>query len=310
MFRFIAWLFLWCVVSIPYDAFAAKDYSLLPGKLQVNPETVPARGQTQEKNNTTSTALSNPVWIALYLQTPVRSIYDGKLIYRTRTLEPVKADTVSYMMEFRSAANMRESARVQIKRTPECVLAGYGYFTNEEYRKQLTTLPDGEYRVAILANGVRCSNVAALVVDSKLDISKEPVIKVTPLHPWPEEPLLPLLGIQVTGPYPQDANLTNYAVDMAMGFYVDGVQRTCGIKSWAGCIRPLNSGETELASIIDPNPAEGPLDLLHYDPWACYPAIDPVKPHKFTLGIGKHSTHEMELKYTGKWEEEWDAVGK
>jgi hypothetical protein len=247
------------------------------------------------------------LWVALYFQSPVRSIHDCVYLYQTKHPYQGGPSAESWQMEIRSA---RDNTRVMIVPwgpLPQSrIVADFGYFNKIMPKGTVPDVPDGIYRVALLHNGKRCSYVAQFVIDSGFDPRKEPLFRVVTLPPWPDGSQMPLVAVQVTGPTPEDPGLTTYVVETYVSLIVDGREHRWGSPpSWSGSVRPLHSGERVMVwPLLNTNSEP-------YEPtsFVLYPAIEPETSHKFSVKVGNYQSKPMKLEYMGRLEEAWDAPG-
>jgi len=252
------------------------------------------------------------VWVTLMPKSPIRFLEDYHIrTYRLRSLVPGGAKIASAELEIRASEGDRRIAMIPYRplvRTggpgsspplasgtilKEEVREGWGQL-NESERRRIGFLIDGDYLIALIVNGVRCSNVAQLRIDSQFNPQSEPTLKVTPLDAGPGASL-PLLGVRVIGPTPEDPELTNFAIKAAPEVIVDGIRREgAGVSFWGGNIAAIRSGE--IFTHI--------LDLSHVRP-----PIEPVpagERHAVVVRVAKYESEPIMLQPDISLAQTWD----
>lgn len=256
----------------------------------------------------TSGTLAPTAWSALYCKTPISSIQEGACRILNKDLATGKQTTglhgEEWQMEIRAARDEKRVLAISPVKNPpphpDWFPDMYAFVFSG-----LPILPDGEYRAALLENGKRISNVARIVIDSKFDSAKEPVVRTTTLPPWPDGSKLPLIAVQATGPKEEEGRLSAYADELELNVVVDGTSYGSGHSGSGSFIvgAYVHPGHVSLYNIIDPNPKP-------YDPASFYNVsveVAPDKPHQFYIKAGKFQSAPMKLEYTGTMEKEWDA---
>jgi hypothetical protein len=245
------------------------------------------------------------VWITLFPSTPIRSLKEYRHTYRARSPAPEGIKIESCEFELRSGDGLRRIARF-----PYALAVGGGPLRDllapgkvfksqgmggsdaltESEQRRIGSLADGDYLVALIVNGVRCSNVAAFTVDSKFDPSREPTLKLFSLSGAPGAGL-PYLGIRAIGPTPQDPKLTNMAVAFPE-IFADGVKRERQSMTWVGPVGPLQPGK--ICTFI--------LDIASN----FAPAIEPGKAHEVYVKVGKYQSEPITISPGDPLGKTWD----
>ncbi|MFC1601188.1 M56 family metallopeptidase [Candidatus Sumerlaeota bacterium] len=215
-------------------------------------------------------------WATLFVKSPIRSVKEYEHVLLGDKL-------VSCELEIRSAKDNRV-----VLKSPRASLARKGGLTEAELR-QLASLPDGEYLVALTVDGARCSNVATFKLAADFDPVQHPTLTVTALDPPPGQQL-PLLGLRAIGPTPEDPKLLHTSVAFPV-VTIDGVDHSASTMKWAGPDGPLRSGETRLQI----------LDLEHFAP--------PIKPgrHTIKIKVGKYESAPITVAADWPLARQWDA---
>jgi len=258
-----------------------------------------------------------PFPITLFPASPIRSMSDYAHVFRVRRDDWGGAAITSCELEIRDAPGNQTVARVPNRRNRAfaglapgrdvpAVISDSGRDSLSEAHKHLLSdsgrdelseadkrllesLPDGEYRVALIVNGLRRSNVAPVTVDSFFDPAREPTLKLSALG-GPGGGL-PYLGIRAIGPTPQDSDLTNEAVAFPK-IFADGVERKWRAMTWAGPVRPLKPGQMDLR-ILD---VGSNLD----------PPLEPGKAHEVYVKVGKYQSAPIMLAFEDPLGKVWD----
>jgi beta-lactamase regulating signal transducer with metallopeptidase domain len=210
-----------------------------------------------------------PVKATLLPVSPIRSLAD----YRHNqwvvpSSENVEIETCEF--EIRASSDNRRIARFKYNNYP---LKGrrFGCRLQKDQIREIGTIANGTYRIALYVNGIRCSNIAELRIDSNADLSREPVLKLVFL---PTEEGTPILGMQARGPDPADPDFwytTTYYPDL----FVDGTIRKLETIKYDGVDGVLQAN-AQTATI---------LDLEN-----CFPAIEPNKRHIIWATAGKYQS--------------------
>jgi len=245
-----------------------------------------------------------PVWISLLPLSPIRSFAEYHHLYRVQALVKADLQIESCRLLIRRAKDQSHVAHLKgtvalpkgllnRERFPGGITFGAWEPGRNEVRR-LGVLPDGEYRVAVYVNGIRCSNVAKVIIRQNhdpRDLNRQPTLRAFPIEPGPDGKLR-YLGICGTGPTPQDAKLTN----MSLAFpelVVDGVVRRLNGMEWSGPVAPLQSGQRHQRII----------ELNRYDP-----KIDGGKKHTVRARVGKHESAPIVISPAAPLGKAWDAV--
>jgi len=239
------------------------------------------------------------VWITLLALSPVRSPRELYLHHRTKSLTAAGARITSCQLEVRSAKDNLRMAKIDcenffyeyIHKNKLLKWSGWRDNLNERQIRRIEPLDDGEYLLAIYVNGVRCSNVVKIRVDSKFDPGTEPTLRLVPFEVRPGQKL-GYLGIQAIGPTPQDTKLTNMALSFP-DLLVDGILRKVRIQAWSGPVYPLRPGQQH----------EEMLDLSHYEP-----AIDLRQEHTVKAIVGKYESPPVVIGFNGPLGQAWDEA--
>jgi Carboxypeptidase regulatory-like domain len=136
----------------------------------------------------------------------------------------------------------------------------------------------GNYRMALLINGVRASNVIAFKIDPTFDAGKMPVLTAG-MDEAPPGGAVGSLLVWIVGPTPEDPQLTNYAVAFA-DISVDAVILKQTVQAWTGPVGPYQSGKTDVGT---------------YDTKFRLKGIDLLKPHDFHIEVGKYVSGTVHL---------------
>lgn len=229
---------------------------------------------------------------------PIRSLEDYYFAYQVRALVEEKLNIESVEMEIRSAGNASRAARIPITikyieelRDKNCFPGGSRgrIELDPRQRRLIGELSNGEYLVAVNVNGVRCSNVASLVIDSDFDASSEPALRLFPL-PVESGRNLPYLGIRAVGPTPQDAQLKNDMIAFA-DLVVGGMIRRPKEMKWVGPVGPLKPGWMYTRI----------LDLSNYEP-----EIEPLAQHEVKAIVGQYESAPVVIPADDSSGREWD----
>lgn len=239
------------------------------------------------------------VWITLLAMSPVRSPRELYLHHRTKSLTPAGATITSCHLEIRSAKENLCMAKIDcenffyeyIHKNKLLKWSGWRDNLNERQIRRIEPLDDDEYLLAIYVNGVRCSNVVKIRVDSKFDPATEPTVRLIPFEVRPGQKL-GYLGIQAIGPKPQDPMFTNMALSFP-DLLVDGVLRKVTGRSWSGPVYPLRPGQQH----------EEILDLRYYKP-----AIDLGRKHTVRAIVGKYESASVDIGLDKPLARAWDEA--
>jgi len=263
-------------------------------------------GAVQDGRQGDGEAEQRPVWVTLMPRSPIRTLKEYHHTFRARSLIPEGAEITSCEFEIRSASD-----NVQIARSPYVAGTGTGPLRDalasgkiykretsgggmltESERRRIGDLADGDYLTALIVNGVRCSNVAQLTIDSDFDPQTEPTLKLIPLDAGPGLSL-PYLGIRAIGPTPQDPELTNYVVAFPR-IFVDGVEPRRSAILWVGPVGPLQSGQIHTRILDISTNLE--------------PPIDPGTPHEIYVKVGKYESAPITLEVDETLARVWDEA--
>ena len=222
-----------------------------------------------------------PVWITLLAQSPIRSSRELFLHHRSQALTPDGVKVTSCRLEIRSTKDNLRMADIDcdnffydhIHKNKPLKWSGWRDHLNERQTRHIGTLDDGEYVLSIYVNGVRCSNVAQIRVDSNFDPAAEPTLRIVPIEVGPGQKLR-YVGLQAVGPTPQDSNLTNMALSLPE-LVVDDVRRKVRGYTWSGPVYPLKPGQQH----------EEILDLSRYEP-----AIDLERKHTVRAIVDRYES--------------------
>ena len=165
-----------------------------------------------------------------------------------------------------------------------------GRFTEAEIRR-LGQLQDGEYRVAMYVNGIRCSNVATIRIDKNHTPDKEPVFQLMEIEPCPGK-TPSYLGVWVTGPSPADPDFKYSSIQTA-SLIVDGVERKREGTSFFGMDGPIKPG-TQYGTM---------LELAAYKP-----AIKPGIRHEVKMRLGEYESPPITLSGDQPMGSDWDEA--
>jgi hypothetical protein len=133
---------------------------------------------------------------------------------------------------------------------------------------QLRLVTPGHYRMALLINGRRASNVIAFTIDPSFDVTKAPIVTAGMIEAAPGEKAGSLLA-WIVGPTPEDPEFTNLMATYP-DIWVDGLQLKREGISWVGPVYPYPSGKPDVV-----------LYLSEY----ALPGIDLSKPHDFQIKV-------------------------
>jgi hypothetical protein len=204
--------------------------------------------------------------------------------------------------ELRDVAHHRVVARVPLqfefwkdsgiddKRGPQPVGTATRFSDTDLVR--FGSLPPGEYRLALIVNGARATNVIGFKIDPAFDLQREPPLRLGMIEAPPGVKWGSLLA-WVVGPTPEDADFTNYAVAMAE-IRVDGnVTHPEGEGAWEGPVGPYRSGERDVRSF------DTEFDLK---------GADPSKPYDFAIKAGPFRAGPARFDLSSHvLSREWDA---
>jgi len=240
-----------------------------------------------------------PVWITLLPLGPARSPKELYLHHRAKSLTPGGARITSCQLEIRSAKDNVRMAKIDcdnffykhIHKGELLKWSGWRDNLNERQIRRIEPLDDGEYLLAIYVNGVRCSNVAKIRVDSNFDPATEPTLRLVPLEVGPGQKLR-YLGLIAVGPTPQDTKLTNMALSFPE-LLVDRVLRKVRGYAWSGPVYALRPGQQH----------EEILDLSYYQP-----AIDLGRKHTVKAIVGEYESASVEIGFDTALERTWDQA--
>lgn len=124
--------------------------------------------------------------------------------------------------------------------------ANWGGFY-ERILRRLGEAAPGEYRLAFLINGERCSRVVSFTIDPNFDIRKAPTFQFSALEPNPFEKLsIPVLHI--IGPTPAGDKITNLTA-FAAPLIVDGNPHEVLGYTITGAVGPIQSGHRHTQTI-------------------------------------------------------------
>jgi beta-lactamase regulating signal transducer with metallopeptidase domain/HEAT repeat protein/Leucine-rich repeat (LRR) protein len=229
------------------------------------------------------------VWVSLALLSPIQSIKDYWQVVATDP-PPAPQQPMALpecQLEIRRAADQKQVAQVPLT----------GAFRDSGKPKaedvsRIGDLPDGEYAVALVANGRRCSNVSRLVINAKFDPAAQPALELVPTPPVPGGGL-PHLAIVGTGRTPIDKGFMTSNVLFA-DLIIDGVARQASGPGGMGANGPLGSGTRGLCW----------LDLRRYYDQA--PRLDPAAAHKVAAKAGKYESALVTVPADGALDAAWD----
>jgi hypothetical protein len=150
----------------------------------------------------------------------------------------------------------------------------------------------GNYRMALLINGVRASNVIAFKIDPTFDAGQMPVLTAG-MDEAPPGGAVGSLLVWIVGPTPEDPQLTNYAVASA-DISVDGVVLKKDPRPWTGPVGPYQPGK---------------CDVMIYDTTFDLKSVDSLKPHDIRIQVGKYvsGTAHLDL-YSQTLGRKWDEA--
>jgi hypothetical protein len=257
-------------VPQPAAATAAKN----------NPDAPPTRTPAAEPGD------ANALWISMapYEQT-VKSLKEFAVLVAARNLNQDAARAGEW--EIRTADNGKRIARLpfnwpvpvsQFLPDGKSIDGGTernGRFKlNDEQRQRVGEMPDGEYLLAWLVGGKRCSNVTAFKIDSKYDPARQPnlpLLELLQVEPNPGR-TPPVLLIRARRHAAGDPAPKNSDVAFAT-LNVDGQDRSLSGYCWFGRDEPMQVGEL-YAYVLD-------MKWWNYDPQAgqALPPVDGGKPH-------------------------------
>ena len=148
---------------------------------------------------------------------------------------------------------------------------------NDAHLRRMGALPPGTYRMALLLNGVRASNVVEITLDPDFDPAKAPTLQLGVLEPTPLGTRAELV-LWAIGPTPPEKNLTPCDLYWTK-IVVDGVLRGFGC-AWSG-----------------PNPL-----IAYGERWAgtrtlerCWPAVDLAQKHACSVTFNGYETGTVVL---------------
>ena len=198
----------------------------------------PARGEREEH------APRIPaVWVTLLALSTVKSLGDCTFAYRARELSADKVKIRSVELEIRTMDLTGCIARVPDVIDLPRSMSGTVGFSRRQVRL-IGEVPAGEYMAAVNVNGVRCSNVTRLKIDSHYDPKQQPMLRLVPLPLGPGQKL-PYLGLIGTGIHPR------YCITF-LSLLVDGVIRSTGApKNFFNGGLPIESWSHHWVDIID-----------------------------------------------------------
>lgn len=123
-------------------------------------------------------------------------------------------------------------------------LGGSGYFKQftEKQIQNLNGLGEGTFECAILVNGVRCSNVVLVRIDSEYKPTKEPVLRVVPIQPVGVDHVTHI-GIWIVPAQKPGSRLTCFSPNAKLILVVDGIEYRHLIVSGNGLDGGLPAGK-------------------------------------------------------------------
>jgi len=214
-----------------------------------------------------------------------REVYESFSEYRHKVREhhsiATRLDASQCTFEIRSATGDQILTSIPIP----------GHGISAKYLREMGSVPDGLYMVAITRESKRCSNVVSLTIDSNYKAESEPTLKLFALPPQPGWDL-PYLGIRAIGPTPKDPKLTNDMIPFPY-LVVDGVKRKTRMILWIGPVGPLQSGQEELRI----------LDLNNYTP-----AIESGRKHTVKAVVGKYESAPVVIPLNNFFGQTWDRT--
>ncbi len=137
-----------------------------------------------------------------------------------------------------------------------------GPFPDPAHLQKLGALGDGTFLCALLADGIRCSNVVKITIRSDYDPIREPVLRVAAIQPLRGQEIQKV-GVWIVPPLPQDRHLTNFAAANTQ-LEING-NSYGGMMAWDGPTYPLSPGisvpQIILWNAFRPPPSN--LDKVH-----------------------------------------------
>jgi len=115
-----------------------------------------------------------------------------------------------------------------------------GPFPDASHLKKLSQLGEGTFLCALLADGIRCSNVVKVTIRSDYDPTREPVVRVTAIQPLRGKEIQQV-GIWIVPSTPKDRSLTNQVAAFAQ-LEVNGSPYGGSRMAWDGPVEPLPAG--------------------------------------------------------------------
>ena len=134
-----------------------------------------------------------------------------------------------------------------------------GPFPDAAHLQKLSALGEGTFLCALLADGIRCSNVVQITIRSDYDPTREPVVRVAALQPFRGKEIQQV-GLWIVPPTPPDRNLTNFAAAEAQ-LEING-NAYGGQMAWEGPVDPLSPG-TPFPQIISWTSSRPPFSDLN-----------------------------------------------
>lgn len=159
---------------------------------------------------------------------------------------------------------------------------GNSGFPKEALRRMGTVAP-GEYRMAILADGVRASNVIALRIDPAFDVAKAPTFEMGVLENPPGGPgSRPILW--TIGPTPPDKRISN--ISLLQSLVVDGTARVLSAFAWTGPVGLIRDGDR---SYTVPSVFERQKQAFH----GYTPPFDGGQPHSYGFAMAERVSNTI-----------------
>ncbi len=163
---------------------------------------------------------------------------------------------------------------------------------DQDQLRRIGSVGAGDYRLALLINGVRASNVIAFKIDPSFDILKAPVLYLG-IDEAPPGVDMGALLVWIVGPTPPDPQFTNFAMAFA-DIFVDGKALKKDPRPWSGPVGPYQSGK--------PN-------VTVYDSTFDLKGVDLNKPHNFRIQVGKYISNMAHLDLSSQaLAHEWDEM--
>ena len=179
------------------------------------------------------------LWLSLLpYERALSSLEDLRLAVQSDRSVTSRTSRLSCQIEIRSSVDRRLALNASMAHTRGLWVASE--HQSPAVREQLKNMPAGTYLIAATLKGVRCSNVAEVVVSPNRVSSPRPTLEAVPLPPNPMRSA-PYLGLRALGPTPADPHLMTDSIAFPR-IVMDGIEHIPTSIAWAGPIAPLEEG--------------------------------------------------------------------